>query len=163
MFTGDIILTATNNKMYEHFVGDYRHVGMYLGQFNGIDMLYESYGRGVVIKNLEAHKGTNIAVFRPKINDTSCLVSTAFDIAGSDNSYYDYLAICHSCFPRWIYEKTGIKLPSKYIRDDLMICSEAVAEVFWRNGLMILPQDKIPLPSDFASSKLLEFIYTLKI
>lgn len=44
-------------------------------------------------------------------------------------------------------------MPSKYIRDAVMVCSEAVAEVFWRNGLDMVSGETILLPEDFARSK----------
>jgi hypothetical protein len=40
-----------------------------------------------------------------------------------------------------------------------MICSEAVAEAFWRAGIDILPQDVIPLPGDFVESLILDPVY----
>jgi len=40
-----------------------------------------------------------------------------------------------------------------------MICSEAVAEIFWRNKVDVLPKDLTPVPADFADdSTVLEFI-----
>jgi hypothetical protein len=62
-----------------------------------------------------------------------------------------------------LYEKFGIPMPSKYVRDQQMICSEAVAETFWRAGFLVLPQNVIPLPPDFLESSLLERVFEGKI
>lgn len=147
-------------------IGRYEHISMYVGSFHDIPMLYESDGRGVAIQNIAHQTGRPVVVMRPTIDykDKDSIVATAIDIASQDNSYYDYLGIMHSAIPRIIKEKLPfIPIPSHYVRDDMMICSEACAEPFWRLGIAVLPRTIIPLPGDFFYSPFLERAYEGKL
>jgi len=169
-------------------IGPYCHVAMYLGRFPivipghtqdfilfigeayHVPLLYESRGRGVYIASLLPQAGMPVAVMRPMalapelpvavIESTmKRLLETAFQIAADEQSFYDYLSIVHSVLPRVIGEKLPwLPLPLKYHRDIFMICSEAVAEVFWRNDIQVIPDDLIPLPGDFALSPILQYV-----
>lgn len=147
-------------------IGRYEHISMYVGNFHDIPMLYESDGRGVVIQNIAHQTGRRVVVMRPQIKwrDKHSVVATAIYIASQDKSYYDYLAIVHTALPRIIKEKFPfIPIPSHYCRDDTMICSEACAEPFWRQNILILPETIIPLPSDFFVSPVLKYAYEGKL
>jgi len=140
-------------------IGPYEHVEMYLGLWVfGVPSIYESQDRGVIPKPLSVHYGRPVIVMRPNLSEkqVSLLLKTAQEIATSDKSYYDWLAIATSCVPRVLHEKFHLPIPLKYHRDALMICSEAVAELFWRNNLDILPRDRVPLPADFIESPMCE-------
>lgn len=141
-------------------MGRYEHVLIYLGKaFNGIPMLYESDGRGVVIQNLSHQTGRHVLVMRPKIKNKDEIIANSIEIASNDKSYYDYFAIIRSAVPRLLKEKFPfLPIPSHYVRDQMMICSEAVAEPFWEANIIILPKDIIPLPDDFKTSPILELL-----
>jgi len=146
------------------FMGRYEHISMYVGNFHSIPMLYESDGRGVAIQNIAHQTGRPIVVMRPLIEDKDSIVATAINIASQDKSYYDYLSLLHSAIPRVLKEKLPfIPIPSHYVRDDMMICSEACAEPFWRLGIAVLPRTIIPLPGDFFYSPFLERVYEGKL
>lgn len=189
------------NRLSRWAIGKYCHVAMYVGRhwfeasgwgFN-IPLVYESRGRGVYIASLLPQTGMPAAVMRPSslddpmvpksVADTTIqqLLSTAFDLAADEKHFYDYFAIVHSVLPRVIAEKLPwlwcdqpwLPLPVKYQRDIFFICSEAVAEVWWRNDTLILPDDirdadgihsgSIPLPGDFAKSPILKLVGTGKL
>ena len=150
------------SKIKRKVIGRYEHISMYVGNFHDIPMLYESDGRGVVIQNIAHQTGRPVIVMRPQIEwkDKHSVIATAIEIASQDKSYYDYLGIIHSAAPRIIKEKLPfIPMPSRYIRDNMMICSEACAEPFWRRNILILPKTIIPLPSDFFVSPVLKYAY----
>lgn len=144
-------------------IGRYEHVAMYLGRaFDGVPFLVESTGRGVAIHSLQPQTGRLVVVARLKIDAGVRMLITeeAINLANDSQSYYDYFSIVHSCVPRVLKEKFPfLPIPLKYHRDPMMICSELVAELFWRAGIEVLPQDIIPLPGDFAESPLLEILY----
>lgn len=152
---GDLFSTLKRWAM-----GRYEHVLIYLGKaFNDIPMLYESDGRGVVIQNLSHQTGRPVVVLRPKIKNRDDIIANAIEIASKDRSYYDYFAIIRSAAPRLLKEKFPfLPIPSHYVRDRMMICSEAVAEPFWEANIIILPKDIIPLPDDFETSPVLELL-----
>ena len=146
--------------------GRYEHTAMYLGTFHDIPMLYESDGRGVVIQNVAHQTGRPVVIMRPKLSKVqkNKVIKTAFDIASDDKSYYDYFGLVKSAIPRILKEKFSfLPIPSQYVRDAMMICSEATAEPFWRNGFEVLPQDIIPLPTDYFTSPILEYAHEGKL
>lgn len=150
------------SKIKRKAIGRYEHVSMYVGSFHNIPMLYESDGRGVAVQNIAHQTGRPVVVMRPDMEwkYKHSVVAVAIDIASQDKSYYDYLGIIHSALPRIIKEKLPfIPIPSHYVRDDMMICSEACAEPFWRLGIAVLPRTIIPLPGDFFDSPFLEYAY----
>jgi len=159
------------SKLSRWAIGPYSHVAMYVGQLQGVPMVYESRGRGVTIASLLPQTSMPVAVMRPVVlcqigialynlvRDLSPIINTAFQIAADEKSFYDYLSIVHSVLPRVIAEKLPwLPLPIKYHRDIFMICSEAVAEVFWRNGIDVISQEVVPLPGDFAESLILKYV-----
>jgi hypothetical protein len=79
------------------------------------------------------------------------VVTNALDIVTDIKSFYDYYAIGGLTLIL-LAKKLHLPLPIKYHRDELMICSEAVAEAFWRSGIEIVPPDNMPLPVDFLKS-----------
>jgi hypothetical protein len=190
--TCDIILWINEkndpmNRISRWGIGPYSHVAMYLGNYPiahggndspyvsifNVPLVYESRGRGVYISSLAPQTGAMVAVMRVIAfypAQMGGLLNTAFTIAADEKSFYDYLSIVHSVLPRVIAEKLPwLPLPVKYHRDIFMICSEAVAELWWRNNSLILPDDKeeadgtisagsIPLPGDFAKSPMLKYM-----
>jgi len=134
-------------------IGPWGHVAMYLGKFRTHPMVYESRARGVNITSLLPQTGATVAVMRPWIRiPQSDMVWTAFEIAADEKSFFDYFAVVHSVLPRVLIEKLHLPLPPIYHRDIFMVCSEAVAEVWWRNGIEVVSKNVIPLPTDFRSS-----------
>jgi len=146
-------------RMQRWAVGDYGHVSMYIGRslFN-TPFIFESDGRGAGIESLQYKHGQMVIVMRPKINEEKKIevVSRAIELASDDQAYYDYLAIIRSCIPRVLSEKLHLPIPDDYRRDAMVICSEVIAEVFWRADLDILPETTVPLPDDFADSLFLK-------
>lgn len=144
------------SKLERWAVGDFNHVSMFIGEaFDGIPFLVESDGRGVVIQNLQQKTGQLVLVMRPQLGaaEKKIIIGEAIKLASDDHAYYDYLAIIRSCVPRVLKEKFPfLPIPSVYVRDQMMICSEAIAEIFWRSGFDILPKDIVPLPDDFKGS-----------
>ena len=186
----DIILWINDkndpiNRLSRWAIGQYCHVAMYLGNFPFatdntvfiIPLVYESRGRGVYIASLLPQTGMSAAVMRLIAfypGQKEKLLNTAFELAADEKHFYDYLAIVHSVLPRVIAEKLSwLPLPVKYQRDIFFICSEAVAELWWRNDTLILPDDykdadgihagSIPLPGDFAKSPILKLVGTGKL
>lgn len=162
---GDILVyvdegTGFTSSVSRWAIGRYNHVSMYLGEaMGGVPFIYESNGRGVSIVSLQYQTGRLVTVLRPEI-EMQTTSSEAIKIASDPKSYYDYFAYVHNCLPRVLKEKfPWLPIPSQYHRDDAMICSEAVAEAFWRAGIDILPQDVIPLPGDFVKSLILDPVY----
>ena len=142
--------------------GRYEHIAMYIGKFHDIPMLYESDGRGVAIQNVAHQTGRPVVIMRPELTKTQMrkIIKTAFDIASDDKSYYDYLGLIRTAIPRILKEKFSfLPIPSQYVRDAMMICSEATAEPFWRNSIDILPRDVIPIPTDYFTSPILKYAY----
>jgi hypothetical protein len=143
-------------------IGPYSHVAMYLGKFFNVPLVYESRGRGAYIASLLPQTGNPVAVMRsvrPPMCDCLELRLTAFRIAADEKSFYDYFCIVYSCVPRVLKERfPWLPLPVKYHRDIFLICSEAVAEVFWRNEVEVVPKDVVPLPYDFALSPVLQYV-----
>ena len=163
------------SKFSRWAIGPYSHVAMYLGKFFNVPFVYESRGRGAYIASLLPQTGAPVAVMRPlfhmmKLPDALCspktfvplkeqLIKTAFEIAADEKSFYDYFCIVYSCIPRVLKEKfPWLPLPVKYHRDIFLICSEAVAEVFWRNEVQVICKDVVPLPYDFALSPFLQYV-----
>lgn len=148
-------------------IGPFDHVSIYLGKAHfyppqfSIPVLYESEGRGVAIKSLVQHTGRRVGVFRPALSfgEKYFIMRWAVSIAGDPKSYYDYLSIVTNCVPRVLKEKfPWLPIPPQYHRDPAMICSEAVAELFWLIGIEVVPRDVIPLPMDFTYSPVLQYM-----
>jgi len=165
---GDIFVYVDEGKGFTSTIsrwaiGRYNHVSMYIGKaFGDIPFIYESNGRGVSIVSLQHQTGRLVTVMRPQLTDPikQIIIYHAMFIASEKKSYYDYLSYVHFCLPRVLKEKFPfLPIPSLYYRDDQMICSEAVAECYWRVGIDILPQDIVPLPGDFVESLILDPVY----
>jgi len=168
MFTlefGDILVyvdegTGFTSSISRWAIGRYNHVSMYIGEaFGDIPFIYESNGRGASIVSLQHQTGRLVTVMRPQMLMEN-VVNKAITIASDPQSYYDYLSYVTNCLPRVLMEKLPwLPLPLKYQRDIFLICSEAVAEAFWRVGIDILPKDIIPLPGDFVKALMLDPVY----
>ena len=158
-------------------VGPYEHVFLYMGRLGlfstwsqrrliRVPMIFESNGRGVTLRNLSSRYGEKVVVMRLKSDHDRRRVPDvlieAIKLASDFQSYYDYLCIFRSVFPRIISEKLHLPLPLAWQRDDWQICSEAVFEVFYRAKLVdILRRDVVPLPGDFVTgSPLLEEVWS---
>ena len=168
--TGDVLLYINDGGDFLSTIsrwatGRYSHVAMYLGKAWGdVPFLYESNGRGVSIQSLQPDKGRPVKVLRLLNCPTAGLVRQAVMLASDDKAYYDYHAIAWHCVPRVLKRKFPfLPIPPKYVRDKKMICSEAVAEVFWREGIDVLPRDIVPLPGDFETSPVLQAVYEGKL
>lgn len=158
-------------------IGPYSHVFMYLGKmkfelcqyvlrnevsvWKGLlvepaPMLFESDGRGVVIRRLSNRFGQEVVVMRlePEFREgISRIISEAVDLASDPQAYYDYYCCVRFVLPRIIWEKLRLppdKMPITWQRDAKQICSEAVLEVCLRAGIPVLPIYRVPLPGDFV-------------
>jgi hypothetical protein len=140
--------------------GPYDHAALYLGRFSDAPLLYESDGKGLHILSITVRYGKRVVLLRPKILESEriTIIDAALEIASDPKSYFDYFCIVTSVIPRLLVEKFCLPLPLKYHRNNLMICSEAVAETFWRNELDIIPKDIVPLPADFLDSPILDYV-----
>ncbi|MBA7541788.1 hypothetical protein ES705_34104 [subsurface metagenome] len=176
---GDILVNViTGNSLYNKIkracLGNpYSHVFLYLGELGlfstraqrriiRVPMLFESNGRGVVLRSLAERSGEKVVVMR-LISEhdrrrISRVLIEAIELASDLQSYYDYLGTVRWVLPRIICEKLGLPMPLSWHRDERQICSEAVFEVFYRARLVdILPANVVPLPGDFVfDSPLLE-------
>ncbi|MBA7680925.1 hypothetical protein ES703_89246 [subsurface metagenome] len=153
----------------------YEHVFMYMGKVGILvnrqqrkilrfPMLFESNGRGVVIQSLSNRYGQKVVVMRLKSEHDRRrippVLEEAIKLASVPQAFYDYSVIVWHIIPKLIYQKLGINPPLRYQRDERMICSEAVYEVFHRAKLVdiLLPYCTPPLPGDFVTdSTLLEW------
>ncbi|GAJ05205.1 unnamed protein product [marine sediment metagenome] len=150
----------------------YEHAFMYLGKVGILvsqrqrrilrfPMLFESNGRGVVIQALSNRYGQEVVVMRLISEHDRRRIGRVLEetvkLASNPQSRYDYLCIVKYILPRLICEKLGLPMPLKYHRDPLMICSEAVMEIFIRAKLVdILPPYCVPPPpGDFVTDSLL--------
>jgi hypothetical protein len=151
-------------------IGRYNHVSLYIGRTIYGPLLYESNGRGVCIVNLQYQTGRLVTVLRPHADDIgrALVTAKAIEIATDPQSYYDYLAYVNTCLPRVLKEKfPWLPIPTPYHRDPAMICSEAVAEAFWRAGIDALPQlpkdadyyTEVQLPGDFYESEFFDIVH----
>ncbi|MDD5510775.1 MAG: hypothetical protein PHI12_08195 [Dehalococcoidales bacterium] len=129
----------------------YGHVGMYLG--GQWTEFYEAAARGVLLTPIQNQFGRKCVVMRPDadfIGDKAeHILANARAIAGNYDAYYAWGDIAWFVLPKIILTKLNLPIPLKYHRDKFMICSEACAEVYWRAGLEVLPQDLVPMPADF--------------
>ena len=158
------------SRVKRWFVGPYDHVFMYIGKVGVLvtrrqprilrfSMLFESNGRGVVVQSLSNRYGQEVAVMRLKPEYRKripAILGEAIKLASEDNAYYDYLCIAQFVLPRLICKKLHLPLPLKYQRNPLMICSEALLEVFLRAKVLILPEKVVPLPGDFIESGIVD-------
>jgi len=155
-------------------VGPYDHVFMFMGKVGllvnlrqsrilRVPMLFESNGRGVVLQALSNRYSEKVVVMRLKSEHDRRriprVLEEAIKLASDTRSFYDYYCIPRFIFIRLFCNKLGIPLMLKYQRDALMICSEAVAECFWRAKLEILPKNLVPLPGDFVGNPLLDKVW----
>jgi len=151
------------NKIYRWGLeSPYTHVLMYLGQWAisrpstgsevTIPMIYESVGRGVITRPPFSYVGDKMMILRPYINDTQReqIVNNALDIAFALNSYYDYLTFGNLAVILAL-QKLHLHIPLAYQRNSSMICTECVAEPFWRAGLYPVSPNRAPIPSDFLN------------
>jgi hypothetical protein len=80
-------------------------------------------------------------------------IKTLYIFACDVDAFYDYVTAGKEVLSL-ILMKLHLHVPLKYQRDGLYICSEAIAEPFWRHHIRILPQDRCPLPGDYLNSPL---------
>jgi hypothetical protein len=171
----DILLFAQEGNGIKEIIGrwgigKWGHVAM-IGDPFGVPMLFESTGKGAGMHSLESNRGRLIKVMRLDIDSLfreigtqtiydyliKLMLETAINIISDPQSYYDYSCIIQSCVPRALKTKFPcLPIPLKYHRDAAMVCSEFVAEIFWRVGITVLPQDVVPLPGDFETSPFLK-------
>lgn len=177
---GDIIVNVNDrndpfSKVKRWLAGPYEHVFLYLGKVRIIvdprqnmtlrfSLLFESNGRGVVIQALSNRYGQEVVVMRLKSEYREKIPRVLKDVvklASDPQAHYDYTIIVLHIIPKVILEKLHLPIPLKYQRDERMICSEAVLEVFLRARVPVLPRNIVPLPGDFVTdSALLEKIWT---
>jgi len=157
--SGDVLVCVNNrndlfSKIKRWAMGPYEHVESYIGNgLYGIPLLVESDNRGVVLQNIAHQDGRRVMVMRPIRNvRRKDLVSQAVIIASDSKSDYDWTGGLKLAAFRVLREKFGIKRPllRVYERDKKMICSEAIAELFWRSDIPVLPDNVVPIPADFA-------------
>ncbi len=166
----DIIVFELGNSLWDKIekraLGNpYGHVGMFLG--GTWTEFYEAAARGVLITPIQAQFGRKCVIMRPDkdfVGDKSDQVlENAMAIAGNYDAYYGFGDIQWFVLPRIFLEKLHLPIPLKYHRNKFMICSEAVAEAFWRADLNILPQNVIPMPADYITSQRLTIIWEGKL
>ena len=162
---GDILVNVNTrqdlkSKIMRAASGEYEHVFIYVGKVFNSPFLFESSTRGVCYKALSSRYGQCVEVLRPQLTkeDKEEVIKTSIEIGSLDTSSYDYKDIFIYAIPRILYRK----FPSlqehfpMYVNDKQFICSEAVAECFYRNGYEIVPSNVIPLPEDFVYSDMVD-------
>jgi len=162
---GDILVDISEKKDLWHIIerwalgSPYTHVRMFYGALPKAGtpkpVFYESKGRGVIFTSAAESYGQKMVVMRLRESYQALvpdILGKAWEIATDERSFYDYLSVPGFILPRLIFEKLHLPLPLKYHRNPYMICSEAVAEPFWRVNLELVPRDVEPLPGDFATA-----------
>lgn len=180
---GDILVTVNQRKdpisrLKRWAVGPYDHVFLYVGKVGILvtrkqprilrfPMLFESNGRGVVLQSLSNRYGQDVVILRLKSEHQRKIprvLTEAIKLASDPQAHYDYSIITLHIIPEVILEKLHLPIPLKYQRDERMICSEAVLEVFLRARVPVLPKNVVPLPGDFVTdSHLLEEVWVGKL
>ncbi len=153
-------------SLYQHAMvwaldSPFTHVLLYLGELAipGRQLLYESVGRGIVLSPPAAYYGREMVWVRPQMSPIvrDHVLRAALDLLCSGESFYDYVQGGKAGLSL-ILQRLHLPVPLSYQRDGLYICSEAVAEPFWRSGVPILPPDRCPLPADFMCSPLARLV-----
>lgn len=176
----DIVVNVNNrndlfSRVKRWLAGPYEHCFLYMGTLGllvnwrqrrilRVPMLFESYGRGVALRSLSERYGQQVIVMRLKSEADRKrriprVLEEAIKLASDPQAYYDYYVIVGHIIPKLILEKLQLPLPLSYHRDRLMVCSEAVIEVFLRAKIEVLPPSIVPLPGDFMVATLLERVY----
>ena len=174
----DILVTVNYKKdlwsrIRRCAVGPHSHVFLYMGKVRLVvhrrqgrklrfPFLFESNGRGVVLQALSNRYSQEVVVMRLKPEYQKKIprvLTEAIKLASDEKARYDYWCITRHIIPRIICSKLGLPIPLKYHRNEQQICSECIAEVFWRSNIKILPRDVVPLPGDFTSSSLLTNVW----
>ena len=148
------------------FVGGYSHVSMYLGPAFGDYFEIESNLRGASLVSLSSEKGRLVKVMRPTITaaQKEMVISNAIKLTSTERAFYDYPVIVMSCVPSVLKMKLPwLPIPVSYCRDIWVICSEVIAECYWRAYIIILPKDVVPLPVDFLTSSILVEVFEGKV
>lgn len=148
-------------------IGPWGHVSMFIGDctidgFDKVPLVFQSIGKGAGLYSLESMTGELVLVMRPLIwpEQKQLVITNAIEIASCPKSYYDYPGIIRYCLPRVLHEKfPWLPIVIVYYRGLTLICSEAVAECYWRALILILSQAIIPLPGDFLKSSILVRVY----
>jgi len=137
-------------------VGKYSHCFLYMGKWGKTPMLFESNGRGVVLQSLSNRYGQEVVVMRLKrVFDNKSVIDEAKKLASDPQAYYDYGCLIWHIILRVLFEKLRLTPSLRYQRNEKMVCSEAVAECFWRAGLEVVREDIVPMPSSFIESQIL--------
>jgi len=162
LMPGDIVVDINDKTdLYSKLVrwalgGPYTHVWMFYGALvpSMPPLFYECMPtRGATFTNVFDYLEQKVVVMRLRPEYQSympAVLNQAFRIATDSKAKYDFACVPDYILSRLICTKLGIPLPVKYQRDPFMICSEGVAEAFWRANLQVLPQDVVPLPGDFV-------------
>ena len=139
-------------------MGSYNHVAIYVGPVYSVapgdHYLFEATGRGTLMRPMATASG-RVRVIRYMDwlpGQRELVEADAIDLASSAVAEYDYLALVLNAAPRVLHQRFGLRVNVlRYFRDKWLICSEAVAEVFWRAGAVVIPYmpNRVPLPSDF--------------
>lgn len=163
---GDVLVFLDENKslfgrLRRWLLGfRYGHVALYFTETkHGLHLVIESIGRGVAIRALMADQGSFVFVLRLREDDGKgqAVAKQAERLADNPQSWYDYFGIVRWVIPRLILAKLGIRTRD-YQRNQYYICSELVAEAFWRAGIQVVPRGQVPLPGDFMESPLLRLV-----
>lgn len=160
---GDILVNVNDRRNPYHslkrwLIGPYDHVFAYLGEIwldtpggeygSSFNMMVESNGRGVTLRNINERYGNKVVVMRllPEYQNDDILSKirrTAIILASSEQAYYDYFAVVQYVIPQAILQKLHLEklIPLSWHRDKRMICSEAIFEIYYNAGIKdILPQ-----------------------
>jgi len=160
------ILVAMNdrNDLFSRFkrwlMGPYDHVGLYLGMMGTVTnpavfpAVFESVGRGILIRDLRSWNGRKVVQVRILEVYTGefyqAIFARAIQMASDYGSHYDFPAIIRWAIPRIILQKLRIPIPQTWKRDERHICSEAVYSVLEDSGIDVLIDTQVPLPGDFV-------------
>lgn len=161
--SGDVICFISPGKSFTDKLftwaldSDVTHVGMYYGEEDGVRLVYESTQDGVNLNDLDDYDGRDIVVVRVNGVNGRKFKRTMMVIQSDPECQYGWDDIFASLIPYLICKKLGLKPLTRFLRNKLMVCSNAVAEVFWRNGLLVndIPgyydDQPPPLPADFVT------------
>lgn len=167
---GDILVEVnSSNNPYQiakrWLIGPYSHVFTYLGELTiksyRVPMIVESVGRGVCLRSLSQRYGKEVVVMRPlwlnEKEEIKKIIRESIKLASKESAFYDYLAVVKWVIPQAILSKLHLDrlIPLRWQRDSLMICSEAIYDIYSNAGIIncwSFPENKIPMPGDFVES-----------
>lgn len=134
--------------------GEWGHVAMFCTWTKeGVPLVVESIGRGVMLRPLSCSNGRYVKVLRHEDQNLAMTAaSRALQLSSDPEAGYGYVDIPFAVLPRLlVYKITGKRYRIVYRHNHIFICSEVPDEAF---GYVFFPDDlEPPLPGDYNMVK----------